>query len=55
MKKRMASERKRYQKWYGVDIDNLSNYDIIIDTSNLNIKQMNKAVEKALLKLTKGI
>lgn len=40
IKRRMKSERKRYKRLYGIDIDRIENYDIVMDTTNLNIKQM---------------
>jgi cytidylate kinase len=30
---REASERKRYQEIYGIDLDDLSPYDLILDSS----------------------
>lgn len=49
IKKRRKSEKLRFKKYYGLDIADLSNYDIIIDTSKLNIEQMNKDTEGAIL------
>ncbi|RLE43611.1 cytidylate kinase [Candidatus Woesearchaeota archaeon] len=45
LKQRMESERKRYMKYYGVDIDDKSNYDLVIDTSNISAEEV---VEKIL-------
>jgi len=50
IKRRMASERLRYKNLYGIDIDNLANFDILIDTTSMSIKEMNKAAEKAVKK-----
>lgn len=36
VKERMRSERERYLKYYDIDIDDESNYDIVIDTSSLS-------------------
>ncbi len=33
MKNRERSEHKRYEKYYGINLDNLSIYDLIIDSS----------------------
>lgn len=33
--KRMASDKLRYKKYYGVDYDDPKNFDFIIDTTNL--------------------
>lgn len=32
---RIASDARRYQKYYGVDYTDRSNYDLVIDTTNL--------------------
>jgi len=45
LKQRMESERKRYMKYYGVDIDDKSNYDLVIDTSNISAEEV---VEKII-------
>ncbi len=34
--KRMASDRLRYQKYYGIDYSALNNFDFVIDTSELS-------------------
>lgn len=33
---RMASDGRRYQKYYGVDFTDLKNYDLVIDSSSLS-------------------
>ena len=33
---RRASEKKRYKEQYGVDIKNMSNYDLVLDTTYIN-------------------
>ncbi len=38
MRKREEANRERFLKFYGFDFLDMSNYDIIIDTSALNIK-----------------
>jgi len=48
IKRRIRSERMRYRKYYGIDVEDLSNYDIIIDTSDLSINQMRILAEKTL-------
>lgn len=50
MKRRQKSERLRYKKYYGIDIDDLSNYDIVLDTSEMSPRQMNNYVLKAIKK-----
>jgi cytidylate kinase len=47
---RVKSDAKRYKQLYDIDPTVLENYDIIIDTSEMNIMEMNLAVEKAVLK-----
>jgi predicted cytidylate kinase len=57
IKKRMESDRRRYKKYYNVDFEDRSHYDIVIDTTNLSpaqvvdrivgeIKRMGKRVKK---------
>ena len=51
VKERLKSDIKRYKKYYGIkNLYDLRNYDIIIDTSKMSIKQMKKAVERAVLR-----
>ena len=51
IKEREKSDIKRYKKIYGIkNAYNLKNYDIIIDTSDMSIRDMEKAVEKAVLR-----
>ena len=45
---RIESDRKRYMKYYGIDYCKIENYDIIIDTSAMSIKEMCDATEKAV-------
>lgn len=40
VKKRMASERIRYKQYYGLDIDNPKNYDLILDTTERSQEQV---------------
>lgn len=48
MKKRMESDGRRYRKYYGVDIFDMDNYDIVVDTTEMSI-------EEVADKLTEGI
>ncbi len=41
---RIASERKRYQILYGVDIGDKSNFDLVIDTKTNDLNQVIKIV-----------
>ncbi len=50
IKKRMESERRRYKKYYSIDIDDEANYDLVIDTTSLKPE---KIVERILEKINK--
>jgi hypothetical protein len=43
-KNRRESEKKRYKEQYGVDIKNLLNYDLIVDTTVANPDQVSACV-----------
>ncbi len=43
---RHNSENKRYLELYGVDRDDMSNYDLVIDTSNITPEQVAEEIEK---------
>jgi len=49
-KKRVESDIKRYKKYYGLNPYTISNYDIIIDTSEMSIKEMCAVTENAVKK-----
>ncbi len=40
LKERIENSRARYKKWYGVDYLKKSNYDLIIDTTNMEKKEV---------------
>jgi len=44
MRRREESERKRYLAYYGYDINDLSVYDLVLDTSELTKDEVVKAV-----------
>jgi cytidylate kinase len=48
IRKRDEDNMKRYQHYYGIDMEDLSIYDIVVDNSELNIEETNKLIEKAL-------
>jgi cytidylate kinase len=50
VKQRIKTEKMRYRKYYGINIHDLSNYDIIIDTSGLDKRKMNSTAWNALKK-----
>ena len=47
LKLRRDSEIKRYKEYYGQDITDMSNYDHVIDTTNLTPEQVAEEIEKA--------
>ncbi len=49
---RKQSEIKRYQKYYGIDVYDKSKYDIVINTTNLNIDEV---FEATVLKIAEYI
>lgn len=48
---REECERERYLKYYGIDINDLSVYDIIIDSSKWSPEELSGIVEKAVKSL----
>lgn len=50
---RENSERRRYKKYYGIDIDNLSIYDVIINTSLWGKESVVKILKLMVLELFK--
>jgi len=49
---RRKSENKRYKEYYGIDQEDLSNYDLLIDTSEMTVEQI---VENILAFLKKRL
>ena len=47
-KERIESDIKRYKKLYNINPYKLENYDIVLDTSEMTIEEMNKLALKAL-------
>jgi len=45
---REVSERKRYKEYYGIDVDDLSIYDLIIDTSLFSKEETIKILEEII-------
>lgn len=46
--KRDKDNRGRYMEYYGIDMENLEIYDIVIDNTELSIEETNKLIEKAV-------
>ena len=44
MKKRLESDRLRYQKYYGIDVNDKKHYDFYLDTTKLSPEEVFKAV-----------
>ncbi len=40
MAKRLDSDKKRYKKYFGIDVYNKDNYDFYLDTSHLSIQEV---------------
>lgn len=40
LKKRLASDKKRYRKYFKIDVYDRNNYDFYLDTSHLNILEV---------------
>ena len=51
---RNKKEWKRYKKLYKIDINDLSPYDLVLDTSKFSIKNMNKVAIFAVKTYIKG-
>ena len=45
---RQRSEAMRYQKWYGIDINDLSVYDLVLNTDNMDPDQVLAAILEGL-------
>ena len=50
MKEREESEKRRYKKFYGIDLDDKSIYDVIIDSTNLKPEEIVKKILDELQK-----
>ena len=44
IEERTESERRRYQKYYGLDYADHSQYDLVVDTSTLGIEEVVQAI-----------
>ncbi|MBT3230509.1 AAA family ATPase [Candidatus Uhrbacteria bacterium] len=49
---RKASEIKRYQNYYGIDAYDHANFDIVVDTSNLDLDEV---YQKTVIKIAKNV
>lgn len=48
MEAREASEKKRYRLYYDIDLDDLSIYDLVVDTTSLPPAEVEKAILEAM-------
>lgn len=48
IKGRRASEKKRYEEQYGVDIKDMSNYDLVLDTTYIKPEEVVEYLSEAL-------
>lgn len=48
IKKRDGDNKQRYRDYYGIDVEDLQMYDIIIDNTDTNVSEQQALVEKAL-------
>ena len=46
--KRDRDNKERYRDYYGIDMDDLTIYDLIIDNTELSIEETNELIEEAL-------
>lgn len=50
IKQRDENNRSRYEKYYGIDMNDTSIFDLVIDNSEMEIEEQNRLVRKALKK-----
>lgn len=50
IQQRDKDNKQRYQDYYGIDVEDLSIYDLIIDNTDLDLEEQKQLVEKALKK-----
>jgi cytidylate kinase len=54
LEKRLASDDKRYRKYYGINIFDLTHYDIIFDSTNMSLNEAKKTIKKSVEKYIKA-
>ena len=50
IKKRIASEDKRYASYYKIDYKDSTHYDLVVDTTSLSVKQVVDRILESLPK-----
>jgi len=48
LRERMASDDRRYEKYFGIRCYDKQNYDLVIDTTNITAEEAAKKILKAL-------
>ena len=48
IRKRDNDNKQRYREYYGLDMDELEVYDLVIDNTELSVEETNELMEKAL-------
>lgn len=48
MRRRGESERRRYMAIYGIDVEDTSHYDLVLDSSSRKPEELNRAVLEAI-------
>lgn len=54
VEKRDSEDYRRYQEYYGIDPGDRSNYDVLIDNTELNIEQQNSLIDQVLEQVFPG-
>lgn len=49
---RLLADQERYKKYYGIDVFDQDNYDIVIDTTNLSIEESKEETLQAIRNFT---
>ncbi len=50
LRRRLASDRLRYKKYYNIDVNDVKNYDFYLDTTNLTADEVFQSVYNFVLK-----
>jgi len=50
LRKRLASDRLRYKKYYNIDVNDVKNYDFYLNTTNLTADEVFQSVYNFILK-----
>ena len=50
VEKRDKDDKERYREYYGIDIGNIQDYDLVINNTNLSIERQNELVKSELKK-----